>query len=315
MTKSANHGNDVRSQPRYGRVTAVRYSRITRMLMLRLHTRAAARRFPHLSSSAAAALRRLRFFLPFVALSRISALCFLSISRSTTSSSMSSSKSSSLCASSSGSVGSLIRTLPAPRSTSVGFLAAAADALTAVAASIASSSRSIASSSTESRDSMSSRSWLRSLASICSIGVSWSSLSASTERAMFSMPERTLRNTVFMCSCLLRMRSYFDCASFTPSPPARAFGRRLAPGLEEVYLRRCTCSSARRRWSCSASMRACESRVICSRCLCVSSCVRNFSITSETSETPVTSLIFWNAASYALMFFCSSSMDVSESRC
>mmetsp|Transcript_17351 Transcript_17351/g.50436 ORF Transcript_17351/g.50436 Transcript_17351/m.50436 type:complete len:334 (-) Transcript_17351:717-1718(-) len=275
--------------------------------------RGAADPAPH-ASSAAAALRRLRFFLPLAALSRMLAACFLSVSRSTTSSSMSSSKSSSSCTSSSRSVGSLMRMLPGPRSSSAGTAPFLGGATTACAASMASSSKSIASRSVVARASMSSSSAIRSLAVTCSMGISCSSLSASSWRAMFSTPARTFWKTDFMCSCLLRMRSYLLCASLTPSPPVRALGLRDAPGLEEVYLRRCTCSSARRFCSCRASMRAWESLVICCRCLWVSSWVRNFSMTSLTSDTPVTSLIFWKAASYARMFFCSSSMDVSLRR-
>mmetsp|Transcript_39486 Transcript_39486/g.97500 ORF Transcript_39486/g.97500 Transcript_39486/m.97500 type:complete len:283 (+) Transcript_39486:275-1123(+) len=205
--------------------------------------------------------------------------------------------------------------LAGPSSSATAFLASGAVDVTAAAASIASSSRSIASSRVCTRLSMSSRSCAIWPTPMVSRGTSCNSRSASNCRAMLPIPPRTDKKTDFMCSCLLRIRSYLLCASFTPSLIPRAFGLRLAPGLEDVYLSRCTCSSARRFCSCNASMRACESRVICTRCLCVSSWVRNFSITSDTSDTPVTSLIFWKADSYALMLFCSSSIPVSESMC
>mmetsp|Transcript_10667 Transcript_10667/g.16895 ORF Transcript_10667/g.16895 Transcript_10667/m.16895 type:complete len:228 (+) Transcript_10667:280-963(+) len=65
--------------------------------------------------------------------------------------------------------------------------------------------------------------------------------------------------------------------------------------------------------SLSASMRACASLVMTTRLLCVSSCVKNFWITSFTSDTPVASLILRNASSYVVIFFCSSSMTCSLS--
>mmetsp|Transcript_40246 Transcript_40246/g.119521 ORF Transcript_40246/g.119521 Transcript_40246/m.119521 type:complete len:238 (-) Transcript_40246:926-1639(-) len=133
-----------------------------------------------------------------------------------------------------------------------------------------------------------------------------SSMSTPSRRsARCSTPALIATSTLASRSCRCRCRS---CVRPAGSGDATCGGSSPASAL---YLSRCMRSCASRFLAVSLSMSACASAVICSRFLCVVSCVRNFSITSLTSDTPVASLISRKAASYARIFSCSSAMSAS----
>mmetsp|Transcript_62229 Transcript_62229/g.122976 ORF Transcript_62229/g.122976 Transcript_62229/m.122976 type:complete len:229 (-) Transcript_62229:640-1326(-) len=117
------------------------------------------------------------------------------------------------------------------------------------------------------------------------------------------MPALTATSTLVSRSNLTR------CLSDLRSSPTTAGA--CASSEVTAYLRRCTRSCTAVFCSVRASILDCDSLVMASKFLCVSSCVMNFWMTSLTSATPVASLISLKAASYDAIFSCSSSMSAS----
>mmetsp|Transcript_24311 Transcript_24311/g.62103 ORF Transcript_24311/g.62103 Transcript_24311/m.62103 type:complete len:278 (+) Transcript_24311:444-1277(+) len=146
------------------------------------------------------------------------------------------------------------------------------------------------------------------LSSVSTSGGS-SSLTPSRRSARCWMPALTATSTFVSRSNLTRCRSDFR-SSGEPAPSSANVS-----SVPAANLRRCTRSWTRVFFSWSCSIFCCDSLVIASRFLCVSSCVMNFWMTSLTSATPVASLISRKAASYAAIFSCSSSMSASVMLC
>mmetsp|Transcript_64611 Transcript_64611/g.203966 ORF Transcript_64611/g.203966 Transcript_64611/m.203966 type:complete len:328 (-) Transcript_64611:622-1605(-) len=128
-----------------------------------------------------------------------------------------------------------------------------------------------------------------------------------TFSARCSVPALSLMRVLATLSyfCLLRSQRLLDSPRWVSYSSTI---RRLPELPDPLYLSSSTRALAAAFSSFSLSMRACASLVICLRLALVSSCVMNFWITSETSLTPVASLILRNASPNVVIFFCSSSI-------
>mmetsp|Transcript_12964 Transcript_12964/g.25848 ORF Transcript_12964/g.25848 Transcript_12964/m.25848 type:complete len:256 (+) Transcript_12964:41-808(+) len=125
---------------------------------------------------------------------------------------------------------------------------------------------------------------------------SCSTVMGSSLSARCSTPLLTLMRILAMRSYFCLLRSHLLFASDRCDSNSSTIRRDPSDPVPE-YLISSTLALACAFSSFNASIRACASFVITTRLLCVSSWVRNFWMTSLTSETPVASLIFRNASS------------------